>query len=1400
MLALTLTPAFTPAFGDPAPGDEPVVGGVVSGSEGSTAGADEGENSSADAGDDESLAGSAEGEGEGEGESLSDDSLSAFGDLFPTADTSWYPGTGSPYTLNTTAHLLGLMTLVNNGTSDFTGMTIILGANLDFTNEVELFVPIGDATHAFNGTFDGNGMTINGLSVFVDVASGRCSYVGMFGHTGPDSLITGVTLTGGSINIVQAQTATTAPQVRYVGSIVGYCEGAIEDCSSSMTISVSSQRSPTDKPTTGDDTRTTDQIGAIREVGGLVGHLEGDMSDCLYNGSLNIASNANVLEYMSYTTGDIGGLVGRAGDLQGKDSDLDPVTVILCAPTISDSTNNADLIFNVTGSGGRDRFGAQLYSTSYAVGGIVGYTTGSVRDCMNNGAILTSPDAEPQKVGYQPTAGYGAAASGGIVGALRSSGIDVLATHPSHEITTDPGFAEWQTSGGISGGMGYPAYAGVYDSTNTGLVIGLSGVGGIVGTSGSFTELSGDGNFGDVKGCRWNKPYVGGIIGNARSDVRYCFDQGDVYSVTGAGFYCAGIAGGLSSTVTAATPDNLRYPALEMTGCYVVGQVTLTSSGFRTGILIGENAGYVHDNIYMPGVAVDNKLVLDDTGTLANNVELSVADIKGSRGIALLNAFAATLGQWDTFYELAASPTENNGYPVVHHQFNASGTSITGAAAQLATNGNAVYSTQIDPVPTVTVTLAGTPLIQNADFYVIPQSGTRGALPLAATYQATIVGMGAYFGTLSATVSYQIAKGNLSDCTIVVRPTFFNWNVQNPYDHPDWIQVFDPAGTLVSNTEYTVINLHDGSDGTTSYKGTGDPLHVAGRFYDYIHAHGANYKYDVRVVANLTSPTYIGSAQQPSFRIEWANLMWIREQSDPPRPESAHYGNVVFNGEEVVDFFTTQDDKTGNCARLAYTGASIRPTIDSITYLGQEMRNGTGLPYYNTPLSYDYKYVYGNPNPDTNDQTIGTQIDVTTNLEKPECMTVRYTSGSDFTSFVNVFYLIVPRPLDGSLPQGVFGGNLDISYGIEDSYPYTGLAIKPTPQVRIGDTLISTDEYTVSWGANTEAGTNAGSLTLTAKPSGNLSGSVTILFDIEEKFVPDFIGKAINISTALPSGRNIDITGKSTANGAVAIIWTDTLGANQRFRIEDAGDDTYYIRNVNSGMVLDIYGSGIKDGAAIIQWPQKSGSNLNQRWYVLPNANGSYTFASALNPAYGIDVYGGADKNGAAIILWHLSPNKTNQQWVVDICERSLADGIYTIQTLGTGNLALDIYGNSLNPGMNMILYGLHGRENQQYVFTFLPETGYYTMTNVRSGLSVDVYGASKTAGTQVIQWTLHGKLNQQWSIADNGANTGSYWIIGASSGLSLDVYGGGTTSGSKIITWSYHGRANQQWRFTPVV
>jgi hypothetical protein len=233
-------------------------------------------------------------------------------------------------------------------------------------------------------------------------------------------------------------------------------------------------------------------------------------------------------------------------------------------------------------------------------------------------------------------------------------------------------------------------------------------------------------------------------------------------------------------------------------------------------------------------------------------------------------------------------------------------------------------------------------------------------------------------------------------------------------------------------------------------------------------------------------------------------------------------------------------------------------------------------------------------------------------------------------------------------------------------------------------------------------------------------------------------------------------------------------------------------------MVLDINGAKITNGASIIQWPQKTtGNNLNQRWYITQNANGTYTITSALNPAYGIDVNKGSGANGAKLILWSIGTNKPNQQWNIGEITPTLDSTTYVIQTQGTGNRALDIEGNSKANSARMLLWNYHGRANQQFTVRYVPTTGYYTITSVSSGKAIDVSGGSTAQGAQVIQYSLHGRLNQQWSIENNGR--GSYSIIGAQSGLSLDVYGGNVANNGRIITWPYHGKYNQQWSFTEV-
>lgn len=98
------------------------------------------------------------------------------------------------FTINSAADLLGLAQLVNDGTETFSGKTIMLEDNIDLssvcypanengTAEVS-WTPIGDATHAFAGMFDGNGHTIEGLHIN-ETGSWEANtvlYKGLFGN------------------------------------------------------------------------------------------------------------------------------------------------------------------------------------------------------------------------------------------------------------------------------------------------------------------------------------------------------------------------------------------------------------------------------------------------------------------------------------------------------------------------------------------------------------------------------------------------------------------------------------------------------------------------------------------------------------------------------------------------------------------------------------------------------------------------------------------------------------------------------------------------------------------------------------------------------------------------------------------------------------------------------------------------------------------------------------------------------------------------------------------------------------------------------------------------------------------------------------------------------------------
>lgn len=127
------------------------------------------------------------------------------------------------------------------------------------------------------------------------------------------------------------------------------------------------------------------------------------------------------------------------------------------------------------------------------------------------------------------------------------------------------------------------------------------------------------------------------------------------------------------------------------------------------------------------------------------------------------------------------------------------------------------------------------------------------------------------------------------------------------------------------------------------------------------------------------------------------------------------------------------------------------------------------------------------------------------------------------------------------------------------------------------------------------------------------------------------------------SGKSMDLTGGSTANGAQIIIWDNSNSVNQHWVLTNLGNNVWSIKSAASGLFLDLTGGSSADGTNIIQWGWNGGAN--QKWLFQKDANGYYSIvSSATNKA--IDVNGGGTANGTKLIEWTVNGGD-NQKWSI---------------------------------------------------------------------------------------------------------------------------------------------------------
>ena len=281
------------------------------------------------------------------------------------------------------ATLEKLRNYINNGNTG-EGEYFKLTADIDLGGQE--WIPIGnDSSHQFNGTFDGGGHTISGLSTNKNI-----DYQGLFGFVGSTGTVENLSVSG------------DVSGKDYVGGIAGSNSGTITNCNHTGSVEGSGFE------------MIIDQYGNTRHIiggnyiGGVAGYNTGTVTNCYNTGDVTGESYYDDLSWYWLGGKNIGGVVGsnygtvescyntgtvnggeNVGGVAGENSrfnSYDPGNSLLTNCYNTGGVNGREYVGGVVGSNYGNSTVTNCYSYNYTngtrlFGYVAGYNSGTVANC-----------------------------------------------------------------------------------------------------------------------------------------------------------------------------------------------------------------------------------------------------------------------------------------------------------------------------------------------------------------------------------------------------------------------------------------------------------------------------------------------------------------------------------------------------------------------------------------------------------------------------------------------------------------------------------------------------------------------------------------------------------------------------------------------------------------------------------------------------------------------------------------------------------------------------------------------------------------------------------------------------------------------------------------------------------
>lgn len=298
------------------------------------------------------------------------------------------------------------------------------------------------------------------------------------------------------------------------------------------------------------------------------------------------------------------------------------------------------------------------------------------------------------------------------------------------------------------------------------------------------------------------------------------------------------------------------------------------------------------------------------------------------------------------------------------------------------------------------------------------------------------------------------------------------------------------------------------------------------------------------------------------------------------------------------------------------------------------------------------------------------------------------------------------------------------------------------------------------------------------------------------------------ISSALSSGKVLDIYAGSTASGANVQLYSSNGTEAQQFILRSMGYGSLYrIVNVASNKALDTKDRKTADATNVLQATQNT-SYASQIWRVVKTSDGKYAILNA-SADKALDVANGQAVDGANVQIygwnntaaqkWTLTKNTSKAAVDVNGKDAEIKAGWYTLSSARTDR-KIAVRDSSLADGANVLIQN-PGLGERIYFYVEPVGSGKYEIKAFCSNkVLTNVWGADSKDAGNVVQKADSNLSTQRWYIRVSKKNNKYLSIVSTSDpNYVLSLKDNGAAWGTSVTTALSTGLNGQRWKLNAI-